>query len=138
MMVYHTHFPTSTRKEKEVSQYLPSSNNQVYLCLGYFIEIILYIAPCGCSLPQPLSEKLISQYMEPNKEEGETNQSSFGIPFSNTNYCGGRKGTPGRNKDQYTSELSSYGAHNITFWLNNKNNLLGKINPFGYYRALAS
>ncbi|MBW0461340.1 hypothetical protein O181_001055 [Austropuccinia psidii MF-1] len=117
-MVHHTNFPTSTRRiKKAVSQYLPSSNNQICLCLRAFIKMILGITLCGSPLPEPPSEQLISNLIQPNPEELASNEAFFEIKSSDTSYYGRKKGIQGIHKDQSTSELFNYGIQKASFQL---------------------
>ncbi|MBW0520337.1 hypothetical protein O181_060052 [Austropuccinia psidii MF-1] len=133
-MVHCTEFSTSTRRiDTAVSQYIPRSNDQIFLCLRDHIKMVLGIFPCGLPLPKPPSEKLILNLIQPTTEELVSNEYYSEIPSSDTIYYGGRNGIPGIYKDPCTSELFNYGIQKVYFQMNIKtittwdNRILGVI-----------
>ncbi|MBW0473613.1 hypothetical protein O181_013328 [Austropuccinia psidii MF-1] len=124
--------------KKAFSQYLPSPNDQIFLSLSHFLEIVLGISPNGSTSPEPPSENLISILIHSTTEEAVPNGSFFEIPASYTTYFGERDVIQGMHKDECPSELSNNELKIFSFNSNQKHHKMGQyITPI-YYKALAS
>ena len=116
-------FPRSHRAQNAaVSKLIPSSNDQLCLCVRDFIKAVLNVKHRGEVLPPPPTPEEEILLATITASEILSSEDDFGVETEDSNLYGGKRAIPGKFKELCQKELQKIGVSRPTFNWNARQN----------------